>query len=238
MINKKSVIAIIPARGGSKGLPGKNIRDLCGKPLIAWSIETARNSLYVDVVLVSTDSPEIAAIALEYKADIPFLRPVELAGDKTPTIEVVEHALDWYHNNKNIQFDITVLLEPTSPIREDNDIDNMLLALDNNINDYDAIISVGEVTEHPSVMKRLTNKSIEPFCAELSQNTRRQDNEPAYFPYGVGYIIKTSVLLSKKSFYPEQCMAYPIKRFQNYEIDDLYDFLCVECIMKHEWGLA
>lgn len=238
MISGKRVLAIIPARGGSKGLVGKNIRDLCGKPLIAWSIEKANKSQYLDVVLVSTDSNEIADVALRYGATVPFLRPADLATDSASTYDVIRHALKHYREAEGREFDYVVLLEPTSPLREDDDIDRMLAALDAHADECDAIVSVGEVTEHPSIMKRLAGDRLEPFCPELAQTTRRQDNAPAYFPYGVAYIAKTPVLLAENTFYPRRCMPFQIRRYQNYEIDDLYDFLCVESVMKHEWRLG
>ncbi len=237
MINGKHVLAIIPARGGSKGLPGKNIRILCGKPLIAWSIEKARKSRHLDVVLVTTDSPEIADVAREYRAAVPFLRPAELATDHASTYEVIRHALAYYRTTEGREFDYIVMLEPTSPLREDHDIDRMLEALDTRADEFDAIVSVGQVTEHPSIMKRLIGNRIEPFCPELVQTTRRQDNAPAYFPYGVAYIAKTRALLEENTFYTRRCTYFPIKRYQNYEIDDLYDLLCVESVMRHEWRL-
>lgn len=238
MINGKTVLAIIPARGGSKGLPGKNIRDLCGKPLIAWSIEKAKKSKYLDVVLVTTDSSEIAGIARHYGADVPFLRPADLASDHTSTYDVIRHALLHYCAAEGREFDYTVLLEPTSPLREDDDIDRMLEALVSHADEFDAIVSLGKVTEHPSIMKRLVGDRMEPFCPELEQTTRRQDSAPAYFPFGVAYIAKTNALLEENTFYTRRCKHFLIKRYQNYEIDDIYDFLCVESVMKHEWGLA
>jgi CMP-N,N'-diacetyllegionaminic acid synthase len=237
MINDKSVIAIIPARGGSKGLPDKNTRMLCGKPLIAWSIEKARKSCHLDVILVSTDSPKIADIARDNGADVPFLRPAALATDHASTYDAIRHALAHYRSIRSREFHYTVLLEPTSPLREDDDIDRMLHALDARTDEFDAIVSVGQVTEHPSIMKRLVGEELQPFCPELLQQSRRQDNEPAYFPFGVAYIVKTLALLEENTFYTRRCMAFPIKRFQNYEIDDIYDLLCVESIMRHEWRL-
>ena len=238
MINGSYVIAIIPARGGSKGLPGKNIRNLCGKPLIAWTIEKAKKSEYIDVILVSTDSQEIAEIAKNYGAVVPFLRPADLASDASPTYDAINHALDYYRQTESQEFEYTVLLEPTSPLREDGDIDRMLEILDGRQDEFDSIISVGEVSEHPSIIKRLNGDKMEPFCPELTQTTRRQDNMPAYFPYGVGYIAKTSYLLEEKTFYTNRSTFYSIKRYQNYEIDDEYDFLCVASVMKHEWSLT
>lgn len=237
MINEKRVLAIIPARGGSKGLPGKNIRELCGKPLIVWSIEKAKKSRHLDVILVTTDSPEIAEVARRSGAAVPFLRPAELATDNASGYDVIRHALSHYRTVEGREFDYTVLLEPTSPLREDDDIDRMLETLDARAGEFDAIVSVGQVTEHPSIMKRLVGDRMEPFCPELVQTTRRQDNAPAYFPFGVAYIAKTPALLEENTFYMCRCMPFPIKRYQNYEIDDLYDLLCVESVMRHEWRL-
>lgn len=237
MINGRQVLAIIPARGGSKGLRGKNVRELCGKPLIAWTIEKAKKSRYLDFVLVSTDSPEIATVARKHEAAVPFLRPADLATDQASTYAVVSHALSYLRDVEGRQFDYIVLLEPTSPLREDDDIDTMLDRLEKCAGDFDAIVSVGEVHEHPSIMKRFDGDRIEPFAPELPTTTRRQDNIPAFFPYGVAYIAKTSTLLAETTFYARRCTAFVIKRYQTYEIDDIYDFLCVERVMRYEWGI-
>lgn len=237
MIVGKSVLSIIPARAGSKGLPGKNVRPLCGKPLVAWSIEAALKSRYVDEVLVSTDGEEIARVATQFGANAPFRRPDELSGDRATTFSVVEHALEYYESQLGCRFDLLVLLEPTSPLREDDDIDNMLERLTGRWEQYDSIISLGEVREHPSIMKRIHGDDIAPYYEGLKQTTRRQDNPPAYFPYGVAYIVKVPTLLKEKTFYTERCCHYLIKRHQGYEIDDLEDFLCVESVMKHERGM-
>jgi CMP-N,N'-diacetyllegionaminic acid synthase len=238
MIDRHTVLAIIPARHGSKGIPGKNVRLLAGKPLIVWSIETARQSRYVDELVVSTDSEEIASIARMHGVCVPFLRPTELATDTAPTFVVVKHALDFYRERYGRTFDLVVLIEPTSPLREDDDIDRMLERLYTGWAEFDSIVSVGEVREHPSIMKRLRGAELEPFCQDLAQTTRRQDNVPAYFPYGVAYIAKTVSLLEEQTFYTRRCTYHMIKRYQNYEIDDLYDFLCVESVMRHGRKLA
>lgn len=237
MINGKKVLALIPARGGSKGLPGKNIRNLYGKPLIVWTIDKAKRSKYLDMVLVTTDSPEVAEISKAAGAHAPFLRPAEFATDKASTYDAIHHALDFLKKHEDQTFDYVVLLEPTSPLREDDDIDRMLMQLISNSTEFDSIISVGEVDEHPSIVKRLSGAHLEPFCPELPQTTRRQDNEPAYFPYGVAYIAKTDALLAENTFYTKRCTHFKIKQYQNYEIDDIYGFLCVEAIMKYEWRM-
>jgi CMP-N-acetylneuraminic acid synthetase len=237
MIDDRSAIAIIPARGGSKGLPGKNIRELCGKPLIAWTIEKAAKSGYLDAIVVSTDSQEIADVAVRCGAKVPFMRPAELATDHASTYDVIRHALDWYRAAEGNEFAYTVLLEPTSPLREDDDIDRMLSMLDTRRDQFDAIVSVGQVMEHPSIVKRFAGDALAPYCPELHHSNRRQDNPPAYFPFGVAYIAKTPLLLRENTFYMSRCLGFALQRYQNYEIDDLYDLLCVESVMKHQWRL-
>lgn len=234
MINGQSVIAIVPARGGSKGLPGKNIRPLCGKPLIVWSIEAGLRSIYVDEVVVTTDNEEIAAVGRQHGAAVPFLRPAELATDTATSCAAVEHALNFYANQNQGRFDYVVLLEPTSPLRAPGDIDEMLGRLVALADRYDAVVSLGQVHEHPAIMKRLAADSIQPYVAEAEQKTRRQDHDAAYFPYGVAYVIKTPVLFAERTFYPRRTTYKIIQRYQCYEIDDLYDFLAVESIMKHD----
>jgi CMP-N,N'-diacetyllegionaminic acid synthase len=232
MIKGQKVIAVIPARGGSKGLPGKNTRDLCGKPLIAWSIEVARRSKYADEVMVTTDSETIAAISRQYGAVVPFLRPAELATDTATSYAAVEHTINFYARQLQREFDYIVLLEPTSPLRGEHDIDEMLEKLASLSDQYDAIVSLGEAHEHPAIVKRLAGNDVKPYCPDLEQKPRRQDREAAYYPYGVAYIVKTTTLLSEKTFYPSRTTHKVVHRHQCYEIDDLYDFLAVENIMK------
>ena len=233
----KNRIAVIPARGGSKGLKRKNIKLMCGKPLIGWSIDKAKKSRYIDTVLVTTDDKEILDIAKNFGAYVPFVRPAELSTDHASTYEVITHALSYFKKSEKKEFDFIVLMEPTSPLREDDDVDKMLDRLVSKVDQFDSIISVGKVNEHPSLMKRLVFDGLEPYSLCLKQTTRRQDNTPAYFPFGVAYIAKTQVLLNENTFYTRRSMHYLIERYQNYEIDDLYDFLCTEAIMKTEWGL-
>jgi CMP-N,N'-diacetyllegionaminic acid synthase len=236
MYKNKSFLAIIPARGGSKGLHNKNVKKLCGKPLIVWSIESGLASEYIDEVIVSTDYQSIADISKKHGAYVPFLRPDYLATDTASTFDAVKNVIDFYKNELNKFFDYIVLLEPTSPLRKDVDIDNMIEKITNN-NHFDSIISIGEVHEHPSIMKKITlDGEMISFCNNLEIESRRQDNDPAYFPYGVAYIAKTNILLNEKSFYTKKCNFHIIDRYQCYEIDDLYDFLCIESILNYKKG--
>ena len=237
MYQDKTFLAIIPARSGSKGLPGKNIKELCGKPLLVWSIEAGLESQYIDEVMVTTDSEEIASIASTFGASVPFLRPSELASDKATSFDAVMHTIHFYQNELHKSFDYIVLLEPTSPLRAKDELDGMIEKISVLENNYDAIVSLGEVHEHPSIMKKILNNEIQSYCKDLVMATHRQDNEIAYFPYGVGYIVKTKTFFEEKSFYPRRTTYWLINRYQCYEIDDIYDFLAIENIMKHEWGI-
>lgn len=238
MYKNKTFLAIIPARGGSKGLTGKNIKELCGKPLIAWSIEAGLKSKYLDEVMVTTDYQNIAEISKQYGANVPFLRPDELASDTATSFDAIKHTIEYYKNELSKEFDYIVLLEPTSPLREANDIDNMIEKIIQNEDNFDSIVSIGEVHEHPSIMKKIVNKNyLSSYCVELEMKSRRQDNDIAYFPYGVAYIVKTKSLLDERTFYTKRNTFYEIRRYQCYEIDDMYDFLAIENIMKYEWSL-
>jgi CMP-N,N'-diacetyllegionaminic acid synthase len=236
MINSKTVVAIVPARGGSKYLLRKNVRMLCGEPLIGWTIKKALKSAHIDTLVVSTDDEEISQISLEYKAEI-IKRPSALATDIASTYDVIRHALEAMRKDGGRWFDYVVLLEPTSPLREDDDIDTMLTALDSCSDFIDSIVSVGQMTENMSAVKQLVNGRVKPFDTMIPQAARRQDSAAAYFPYGVAYIAKTDVLLTENTFYTERCMPYIIKRYQCYEIDDLYDLVSTEAIMRREWGI-
>lgn len=220
----KNIIALIPARGGSKRLPRKNIRKLCGKPLIGWTIEQAQKCKYFGRVVVSTDDEEIAKISKSYGAEVPFLRPKKLAQDNSPSIDAVIHAIDWF-GDKGEYFEDIALLEPTSPLRKKNDLNK---AIEHFINHKaDSLVSVGEVhLEDPSIMKKIESNIVKPFFETLNNKV------PAYFPYGVIYLSKVDALREYGTFYQRDTIPYLIERWQNYEIDDIYDFYCVEAIMK------
>ncbi len=226
-------LALIPARGGSKGLPRKNVLNVAGKPLIAWTIEAALASNHSDAVVVSTDDAEIADLARAHGAEVPFMRPAELALDTSPSIDAVLHALDTLAEAGR-EFDLLALLEPTSPLRAPGDLDRAIELLAANEADADAVVSVGEVhMEHPSIVKRIVGGRLEPYVPESVKVTRRQDLDRAYFPYGVVYLSKVSSLRETKSFYPERTMPMLIERWQNYEVDDVYDLLVVDAILSY-----
>ncbi len=235
MYKDKKMLGVITARGGSKGLPGKNIKELCGKPLIAWTIEQAKNSKYLDKTIVSTDSEEIAEISIKYGGDVPFLRPKELALDTTPSIDVLFHALDFLRNQGE-NYDYLALLEPTNPLRKKDDIDNAIKQLIDNKEIASSIIGIGKtIHQHPSYLFNLDeNKILIPLGAN-DINTyllRQKIKNDYYFPNALIYVSEITALEQNKSFYHDRTIGYITERWQNYEIDDIYDFLCVEAIMK------
>lgn len=233
MHKNQKILAIIPARGGSKGLPGKNIKSLVGKPLIGWTIEQAKASKYVDEIFVSTDSQEIADVATQFGVNVPELRPQNLAQDSSSSVAVVEYVLDFYKKNRGQHFDIIILLEPTSPLRKIDDIDNAIELMINNP-EADGVVSVGEVaTEHPAIVKKINKVGrLEPYVTDLPKVSQRQELDKAYFPYGVIYAIKTEIFYKEKAFYTNNVIPFFIERWQNYEVDDICDFLCIENILK------
>ena len=231
MYNSKKVLAIIPARGGSKGLPGKNIMTLCGKPLIGWTIEHAKASIYIDEIFVSTDSEDIARTAEQFGIKVPFLRPEELAKDTSSSMDVVENVLQYYQSRK-CDFDYILLLEPTSPLRKEGDLDAVImLAVKNET--ADGVVSLGKVhMEHPMIVKKINETGkIVSYIPDSKKISQRQQADEAFFPYGVAYLIKSETFKLEKSFYTKNIIPYYIERWQNYEIDDIFDFIAVEAIL-------
>lgn len=227
-----NIIAIIPARGSSKSVPRKNIRLLNGKPLIYYTIKEAQKSKYISRVVVSTEDEEIAEISKKYGAEV-VKRPEELARDDSPTIDAIMHIIDWFEA-KNEYFDIVALLEPTSPLRKEDDLDNAIRLFIDNIDTADSLVSVGEVhLENPYIMKTVEDGFVKPFVEVGKSFHQRQQLPKVYFPYGIVYLSKVDALKKYKTFYQERTIPYFIERWQNYEIDDIYDFICVEAILKY-----
>lgn len=234
MYKNKTFLGIIPARGGSKGLPGKNIKELCGKPLIAWSIESGLKSKYLDEVMVTTDSKDIANIAKQYCASVPFLRPDVLANDTATSFDAIKHTIEFYKNEMKKEFDYIVLLEPTSPLREARDIDIAIEQLFNS--NADSIVGICKTEDQNPAF--LVFKNEKDFISGYENHDmkvlRRQDIKDVYFFEGTIYISKTDVLLNKKTFYHENTIGYVVPKYKSLEIDDIDDFIMVEAIMKHK----
>lgn len=232
MIAGQRVLGLVTARGGSKGLPGKNIKMLCGKPLIAWTIDAARAAKSLDAVVVSTDSEEIAAVARAHGAEVPFLRPPELASDGASSVDVVEHAVK-HLAAAGRPFDLLVLLEPTSPLREASDIDAALAQMIEA--KADAIVSVCRAeTVHPAFMFKQGNLGrLESALPGGFKVVRRQDLEPMFFLEGTIYASRIETLLATRTFCQTNALGYEVPKWKSPEIDDLVDFMHVEAIMRH-----
>lgn len=236
MIVNRKVLAVVTARGGSRGLPGKNVRPLCGRPLIQWSIDTALACTEIDALVVSTDDQQIAAVAATAGAEVPFIRSSALASDKASSIDVVIHALDFLESNGRF-FDIILLLEPTSPLREVTDIQSALQRMiDMNAS---AIVSVCRaVSTHPTFMFHTTTQGrLEPFTSASPTGVRRQEVEPLFYLDGTLYASAVESLRKHRSFYHEDTLAYEVSKWKALEIDDIDDFEMVEAIAIYK-GLA
>lgn len=233
MINSKSVIAIIPARSVSKGLPGKNIKRFCEKPLVAWTIEAGLGSKHIDEVMVTTDSEEIAVIARGFGASVPFIRPAELASDGATSMDVIRHALKFYEVTHSRTFDYTILLEPTSPLRMNGDIDSALLRLVGH-EKASAIVGICKTeSQNPAfLVKKDVNDFLEGYENSKMKVVRRQDIQDVYFFEGSIYISDTLTLLERNTFYHNQTLGHEFPKWQSIEIDDLDDFIMAEAIMK------
>lgn len=222
MTNKRKVIAVIPARGGSKRLPNKNILPLQGKPLIAWSIDAAKNSGVFDEIMVTTDSEEIKKVAIEYGASVPFLRDAKLATDTSTSMDAIEDVIAKY-GEKDLHFDDIVLLQPTSPLRIANDIKQAYELYIKH--DYNAIVSLTE-TEHPIAWSfKFDEKSDEMQKLFADDLTRSQDYAKSYRLNGAVFISKIENMLQSKTFIPEKnCFGYVMPQERSQDIDSKLDF--------------
>jgi CMP-N,N'-diacetyllegionaminic acid synthase len=229
MIKKSKVLAIIPARKGSKRLPNKNKLDLNGKPLISWTIESAMKSIYIDDIAISTDDEDIVEIAKLYDIDVPFLRPVELSSDKASTMDVIFHTINFYKSIGRY-YDIIILLQPTSPLRTSVDIDNSFKLLSK---DVKAIVSVCELDHSPLWSNVLpTNNSLEFFLKEDVQGLRSQDLPQYYRLNGAIYLSRINYLKTNKKFFGKQSKAYIMSTNNSIDIDTKLDFELCKLIMN------
>ncbi|MEN6326691.1 MAG: acylneuraminate cytidylyltransferase family protein [Syntrophomonas sp.] len=225
MINEQKVLGIIPARGGSKTLPRKNIKLLDGKPLIAWTIEEAQKSRYIDRLIISSEDPEIIRITKEWGGEVPFIRPKELAEDETPGIDPVIHALNKIGEN----FEYVVLLQPTSPLRTVADIDNCIRScVEQNA---PVCVSVSLADESPYWMYTLnTQQKMQALLPLIKLIDRRQNLPPVYTLNGAVYVAKSKYLLEVKSFITEDTVAYIMPAERSWDIDNEMDFRVCELI--------
>ena len=226
-------LAIIPARGGSKGIPGKNLRELAGKPLIAWSILAARAAARVDRVVVSTDDEAIAEAARAYGAEVPFLRPAHLATDAAPTEPVMAHALDWYEAAGE-SFHNIILLQPTSPLRREGTIDAALARFE--AEGADSLLGVCET--HHFFWRRGADGDAEALY-DYRNRPRRQDIAPAdrrYRETGSIYISRTEAFRDSGNRLSGKIIMFEMAEEESWELDSEADFQILEALF--DWSGA
>lgn len=227
------ILGIIPARSGSKGLKNKNILSINNKPLIAWSILASKRSNVLTKIIVSTDSKKIAKISMKYGAEVPFIRPKKFSGDNSKSSDVIIHAINFY-KKLNIYFDYVMLIEPTSPLRESNDIKYCVnLVKRKNLN---TLVSISKIrSQHPRFAYKLSsNSKLKPLVPKKNLSPRRQDVEKLYYLDGSIYISRINSFLKKKTFYHKNTSGIVMPDWKAIEVDNLLDLKLSEYIMKNK----
>jgi CMP-N,N'-diacetyllegionaminic acid synthase len=223
-------VAIIPARGGSKGLKRKNILPLLDIPLIAYSIKSGINSSNIDMVIVSTEDEEIAQVSKDAGAEVPFMRPLELAADVTPTLDVLKYTIEMLEERLGEKINNIVLLQPTSPLRNHLHIDE---AFDVFLkNGQKPVVSVTEAKTHPNMVKRIENNQLVNFLDTAETVTRRQDLKKVYELNGAIYITTRDMIINENRLYGDEVFPYLMEKQDSVDIDDRLDFLFAELLMK------
>ncbi len=227
------MIAFIPARGGSKGLPGKNIKPLMGKPLIARAIEGALNSKYIDRVIVTTDDEEIARVAREAGAEVPFMRPAELASDTATAVDVYIHASEFVMNETGEPLEKFMVLLPTAPLRTTAHIDAAVEAFREH--GADTLISVTEAETPPSWYMNMDGRGCianAGFGLKNAVVNNRQVNDAYYIPNGAIYILDYKLLKEKRTYYSDNTYGFVMSRTESVDIDNIEDFEYAEFLLN------
>ncbi len=231
------VLAIITARGGSKRIPGKNIRPFSGKPLLHWTIQAAQEcrELFHDLIL-STDDAEIAQSAEKAGLRVPYMRPAELATDTAGSLGVVQHATQWIENRDKVQMDWILILQPTSPLRTAEDIRTAIGMATQANSHCDSIVAVSELTVHPVFTKRIDAEGyLRSWSTEEKEGTRKQDaGPPAYARNGAVYLTRRDVLMNSNSLYGEKILPMMMPNERSVDIDTELDFRFAEFLQQQK----
>ena len=222
------VLGLIPARGGSKGIPKKNIVRLVSKPLLAYTCEAALGSQHLTRVMLNTDDPEIASVGREYGVEVPFMRPDELAQDDTPILPVIQHALEWLEQYAGFVPQAVVLLQPTSPLRSSLHIDQAIQVFKANM--ADTVVSVMEVPHQfnpVSLMQLDEAQQLQPYL-DGPMILRRQEKPRVYARNGPAVLIVRREVLLEGKLYGERIYPYIMERIPSFDIDDRYDLEIAE----------
>jgi CMP-N-acetylneuraminic acid synthetase len=224
-------LGIVPARGGSKAIPRKNLAVVANKPLIAWTVDVAMESDSLDRLVISTDDPEIAEIGKEFGAEAPFLRPAELATDTSTSMDVVLHVIEWFDVHENYRPDYILLLQPTSPLRTVTDIRQsieLLLAKQG-----DSLVSVCETHQHPLWMKGVNEEGrLVDLCQQSAVPARRQDLPAVFALNGAIYLALRTFLLSERIFISDRTYAYVMPENRSLDVDTPWDLHLADLILR------
>ena len=231
MINGKKILGLIPARGGSKGVTKKNIKSLMGKPLIQYTVDAAKKSKYIDHLIVSTDSEEIAQVCRDISVDVPFIRPDYLATDSAKAIGVIQHAIKTMEDIDGVSYELVVYLEPPNPLRIVEDIDNCIELFDDN--KPDSVVSIQEANQfHPILMKQIKNGRLFPIWKNEPEGVPRQLYDPiAYMRNGAVYVFKKELIMSG-IMYGNDVFPYIMPIERSVCIDDMMDWYVAEAWIK------
>lgn len=224
------ILGIIPARGGSKGIPKKNLRKINKKPLIQYTIETAKKSK-INKLIVSTDDPKIAELSKSLDVEIPFLRPKNISQDNTATIDVIKHTLKFLLNKNQYCPEITIVLQPTSPFRTVKMINDSINILQQT--NATSVLSVSRVKHPPFITFYYNSTYLKPFFKKFEKYSRRQLYHTLYHPNGSIYTLWTKTLYKYNSLYGPRIKPLIINEKTNVDIDDVYDMFATEMIMLH-----
>jgi len=235
-MKEQKTLAVITARGDSKGIPQKNTRMLLDKPLIAYTIQAALQSRTLNKVIVSTDDETIANVSKQYGAEVPFLRPQHLATDTATTLSVLQHAVKYLTDKENYPADIIVCLQPTSPLRSAEDIDRAVtLCMSSGA---DSVVSLCQAEHHPYWMKKVIEGRVYPLMeVDDDKYPRRQDLPPVYQLNGAIYVTRRKVLLEEERVLGENTLAYIMPQERSIDIDTPIDFKIAELILRGETTL-
>ena len=232
------ILGVITARGGSKSIPRKNIKELCGKPLIAWTIEAAKQSGVFDRVILSTDDEEIAAVGKRWGAEVPFMRPQELAQDTTPHLPVMQHAVKWLKEHEEYEPDFVCILQPTAPLRQAWHLREAVELLEKT--GADSVVSMVEIPGHysPYWAVKIDERGLGTLLVSgnpiRTRILRRQSLPKAYTHSGAIYLFRTALLFdpAEPNFYGDKVAAYVMEDKYNVNIDDPADWVLAEQAME------
>jgi len=227
-----NIVAIIPARGGSKGIPKKNIVKLVGRPLLEYTIKEAKRSKFIDKIILSTDNQKIANVAKACGAEVPFLRPKKISTDFSPTIETVKHAIKFLITNQAYVPDIILLLQPTSPLRTAKLMDRSIRILKSS--NASSVIAVSKIKKHPYTSFWLKSGFLKPFKRDFKKFSLRQKNPDLYFPTGAIYTFWYNTIKKYNTIYGPKMKPLIVNEDElNIDIDTNYDLFIAEMAMRY-----